>query len=67
MPARAAAPRGRRRPRDRCPSRSYVAVCDALRGLGAHVEQGVFGADMQVTAVNDGPITLILEREAVRA
>ena len=45
----------------------YMAVCEALRGLGAHVEQGVFGADMQVSAVNDGPITLILEREGVRA
>ena len=40
----------------------YDAVCAALRSLGAHVEQGVFGADMAVTSVNDGPITLILER-----
>jgi D-tyrosyl-tRNA(Tyr) deacylase len=40
----------------------YDAVCVALRALGAHVEQGVFGADMAVTSVNDGPVTLILER-----
>lgn len=39
----------------------YEAVCDALTGLGAHVERGVFGADMQVSSVNDGPITLWLE------
>ena len=33
----------------------------ALRGLGAHVETGVFGAHMQVALVNDGPVTLILD------
>ncbi|MEV8634468.1 D-aminoacyl-tRNA deacylase [Streptosporangium sp. NPDC051023] len=37
------------------------AVCAELRALGAHVETGVFGADMQVGLTNDGPITLILE------
>jgi D-tyrosyl-tRNA(Tyr) deacylase len=34
---------------------------EALRDLGATVETGVFGADMQVQLVNDGPVTLILE------
>jgi len=33
----------------------------ALRGLGATVATGVFGADMQVELVNDGPVTLMLE------
>ncbi|GAA2886416.1 D-aminoacyl-tRNA deacylase [Streptosporangium fragile] len=37
------------------------AVCAELRALGAHVETGVFGADMKVGLTNDGPITLILE------
>ena len=37
------------------------AVCAELRGLGARVETGVFGADMKVGLTNDGPITLILE------
>lgn len=32
-----------------------------LRALGAHVETGVFGADMQVSLVNDGPMTILLE------
>ena len=40
----------------------YDAVCDELRRLGARVERGVFGADMQVVATNDGPVTLVLER-----
>ena len=41
----------------------YDAVCAELAGLGARVERGVFGADMRVESVNDGPITLVLERE----
>ncbi|MDT5078432.1 MAG: D-aminoacyl-tRNA deacylase [Mycobacterium sp.] len=35
--------------------------CADLRDLGAHVETGVFGADMQVELVNDGPVTVLLE------
>ena len=35
--------------------------CAALRELGAHVETGVFGADMLVELVNDGPVTVLLE------
>jgi len=34
---------------------------DALRELGAEVATGVFGADMQVELVNDGPVTVMLE------
>ncbi|GII79696.1 D-aminoacyl-tRNA deacylase [Sphaerisporangium rufum] len=37
------------------------AVVAELRALGARVATGVFGADMKVSLVNDGPITLILE------
>ena len=40
---------------------AYDAVCAELERLGAHVERGVFGADMRVSSVNDGPVTLILE------
>jgi D-tyrosyl-tRNA(Tyr) deacylase len=36
-------------------------VAEELRNLGAHVETGVFGADMKVALVNDGPVTIILE------
>jgi D-aminoacyl-tRNA deacylase len=38
-----------------------TAFADALRSLGAGVQTGVFGADMAVALVNDGPVTLILE------
>ncbi|TDC43655.1 D-tyrosyl-tRNA(Tyr) deacylase [Actinomadura sp. KC345] len=37
------------------------AVVHELRNLGAKVETGEFGADMKVSLVNDGPITLIVE------
>ncbi|MEZ5153540.1 D-aminoacyl-tRNA deacylase [Rhodococcus zopfii] len=33
----------------------------ALRALGADVATGVFGAHMEVSLVNDGPVTLLLE------
>ncbi|HEY1135253.1 MAG TPA: D-aminoacyl-tRNA deacylase [Nocardioides sp.] len=39
----------------------YDAVCAELERLGAVVARGVFGADMQVESVNDGPITLVLD------
>jgi D-aminoacyl-tRNA deacylase len=37
------------------------AFCEALRTMGAHVETGAFGAMMQVTSTNDGPVTLLLD------
>jgi len=37
------------------------AVVAALRDRGAHVQTGVFGADMKVASVNDGPFTVLVE------
>jgi D-tyrosyl-tRNA(Tyr) deacylase len=37
------------------------AVVAALRARGLTVSTGVFGADMAVELVNDGPVTLLLE------
>ncbi len=39
----------------------YDAVCERLDALGTPVARGVFGADMQVASVNDGPFTVWLE------
>lgn len=39
----------------------FESFVEQLRHLGAHVETGVFGADMQVELVNDGPVTLLLD------
>jgi len=38
-------------------------VAETLQGLGAHVEQGVFGADMKVELINDGPVTIVLDSD----
>jgi len=38
-----------------------AAVCAALRTRGVRVATGVFGADMAVELVNDGPVTLVLD------
>ena len=37
------------------------AVAQALRERGLPVEQGVFGADMAVRLLNDGPVTILLD------
>lgn len=42
----------------------YEQFNDQLRGKGVHVETGVFGAMMDVSLVNDGPVTLILDSKA---
>ena len=44
--------------------RLYKRFCAALRELGLAVEQGVFGARMDVELVNDGPVTIILDAPA---
>ncbi|MCI9285157.1 MAG: D-tyrosyl-tRNA(Tyr) deacylase [Muribaculaceae bacterium] len=38
----------------------YCAECARLRG-GEPVKTGVFGADMQVELVNDGPVTIVID------
>ena len=42
----------------------YNRFVDKLRSSGLRVETGQFGAMMQVSIENDGPVTLLLEREA---
>ncbi len=39
----------------------YEAFCTALRDLGAQVATGVFGSHMDVSLVNHGPVTILLE------
>ena len=39
----------------------YLRFCDELRALGVPVETGVFGAQMQLELVNDGPVTIVLD------
>lgn len=39
----------------------YTLFCDELRRLGVQVKEGVFGADMQVALINDGPVTILMD------
>jgi D-aminoacyl-tRNA deacylase len=41
--------------------RLVTGVVEALRGRGATVATGLFGAEMAVDSVNDGPFTVIVE------
>jgi D-aminoacyl-tRNA deacylase len=41
--------------------RLYGVFCGAGRSLGLTVAEGIFAADMQVSLVNDGPVTLWLD------
>ena len=44
--------------------RLYRAFANALAGLGIPVQTGRFGADMAVSLVNDGPVTIWLDTAA---
>jgi D-tyrosyl-tRNA(Tyr) deacylase len=40
----------------------YEAYCEQVQQLvGREVKRGVFGADMQVALINDGPVTIIID------
>lgn len=39
----------------------YERFCEELRELGVPVQTGVFGARMDLSLVNNGPVTIILE------
>ncbi len=41
----------------------YERVCARMRSQGVKVETGIFRTDMQVSLVNDGPVTLLLDSE----
>ena len=44
--------------------RLYKLFCEHLRNLGVKkVDEGVFGADMQVSLVNDGPVTILYDTD----
>ena len=40
----------------------YEYFCEKCEANGINVERGIFGADMKVTLLNDGPVTIILEK-----
>ena len=41
----------------------YETVISELKRRGFSVKTGVFGADMQVSSVNDGPVTILIDSD----
>ena len=46
-------------------NRLYEYFCQEAEALGVKVERGVFGADMQVELINDGPVTIMLDSDEI--
>lgn len=40
----------------------YLALAEKLKATGVTVKLGVFGGDMKISQVNDGPFTIVLEK-----
>ena len=40
----------------------YEYFCNKCQDTGIEVQKGIFGADMKVSLINDGPVTLIIEK-----
>ena len=40
----------------------YEYFCEEFVKNGIEVQRGIFGADMKVELINDGPVTIILEK-----
>ena len=41
----------------------YELFCENMEKQGLKVKKGIFQADMQVSLINDGPVTFMLERK----
>ena len=39
----------------------FEQVCELIAAVGLEVRRGVFGGDMRVELVNDGPVTMVIE------
>ena len=46
--------------------RLYELFCKRAEAIGLDVETGIFAAEMSVSLVNDGPVTLILDSQSLQ-
>ncbi len=44
----------------------YDLFCEKLNQAGIHTEIGVFGADMKIELLNDGPVTILIDSEDLK-
>ena len=40
----------------------YEYFCELCQNNEIHVEKGIFGADMKISLINDGPVTIVMEK-----
>ncbi len=45
----------------------YERFADAAEAYVSHVGRGIFGADMKVSLVNDGPVTIVMDSEVLKS
>lgn len=43
----------------------YQYIIEECKKTGIHVETGIFGADMKVNLINDGPVTILLDSDEI--
>ena len=43
----------------------YQYFNECLRNLNLEVQEGIFGADMKISLINDGPVTIILDSKEI--
>ncbi len=44
----------------------YELFVEEMKSKNIHTEKGVFGADMKVSLVNDGPVTIVLDSQSLK-
>jgi len=44
----------------------YELFVEEMRKKNIHTEMGVFGADMKVSLINDGPVTIVLDSQSLK-
>lgn len=47
-------------------NRLYELFIERARAYVPHVDHGVFGADMQVSLINDGPVTIVMDSDVLK-
>lgn len=43
----------------------YEYIVKECKNTGIHVETGIFGAEMKINLINDGPVTIVLNSEDI--
>lgn len=47
-------------------NRLYLYFSNQVKNLGIDVQNGIFGADMKIELLNDGPVTFMLEKKSAK-